>query len=233
MRRNAGSFIRRKLDRLSMLGVAGAAMAMGLGIGLIFYGLFPLWIGFYWGAAAYIVTAVALLSVVRLMERPSYRWNFDNLRKGEDAETRVGQIIEYAITGENCAVAHSVTEIAKVGDIDHIVATPKSIWVIEAKYKRVPTKYFPEVLSRIAANTVAVREWARDRCRTAPPPVRGCLVLAYENKIGRRNYPVREEKIAVFTADGLGRKMRLEARGRRSLDERIAKDIWKLGHIDE
>ncbi|MCY4098848.1 MAG: hypothetical protein OXF40_11410, partial [Rhodospirillales bacterium] len=52
------------------------------------------------------------------------RWNFDNFRKGWKAENRVGQAIGYAVTAENCAVAHSVTEIAKVGDIDHIVATP-------------------------------------------------------------------------------------------------------------
>ena len=88
----------------------------------------------------------------------------DNLEKGVDAETRVGQIVEYAITAENCAVAHSVTMIARVGDLDHIVATPVSVWVIETKYRRVSKKSFSKVLSRIAANTDAVRQWvpARD-----------------------------------------------------------------------
>ena len=200
---------------------------MGLGIAPLFY-LVAIWFGLFWGIAAWMATCVTVWVAVRTLDRPSYRWNWDNLKKGVDAETRVGQIIEYAITAEYCAVAHSVTEIAKVGDIDHIVATPKGIWVIETKYKRVPEKFFPGVLSRIAANTVAVRQWA-----PAETPVRGCLVLAYEKEIKRRNFSHGKEKISAFTPEMLMREMRREARGRRSLDERIAKDIWKLGHVTE
>ena len=221
MRRNAGSFVRGKLLQSSVLGAVGAGMALGVFIGLLFY-------SFDWGVIAYIVTVVVLLSAVRFMDLPSYRWNLGNLQKGAEAEVRVGQIIEYAITGENCAIAHSVTEIAKVGDIDHIVATPKGIWVIETKYKRVPKESFRGVLSRIAANTVAVRQWA-----PAESPVRGCLVLAYEKEIKRRKYSYGKEEITVFTPERLMREMRREARGKRSLDERIVKDIWKLGHITE
>ena len=143
----------------------------------------------------------------------------------------MGQIIEYAITAESCAVAHSVKEIAKVGDIDHIVATPVGVWVIETKYKKVPKKFFRDVLSRIAENTNAVRQWV-----PAGTPVRGCLVLAYETDIKKKNYSHGKEKITVYTQDSLVslmREVRLEAREKRSLDERITKDIWKLGHIAE
>ena len=195
---------------------------------MLFYAVFPRWIGFGWGIVAYIATAAVVYVAIRILDRPSNRWNWDNLRKGVDAETRVGQIIEYAITGENCAVAHSVTEIAKVGDIDHIVATPVGIWVIETKYRKVPKKSFPRVLELIAANTEAVRQWA-----PAGTPVRGCLILAYDNEIGRRNFDHGKEEITVYTPELLMREMRREARAKRSLDERIAKDIWKLGHIAE
>ena len=231
MRRNAGAFVRSKLISSSMLAIGGAGMGMGIGIGLLFYSVFPPWPDSYWGVVAYVGTAGGLLSAVWLMERPAFRWNLDNLRKGEVAETRVGQIVEYAITAENCAVAHAVTEIAAVGDIDHLVATPAAVWVIETKYKRVPEKSFPEVLRRIAANMATVRHWL-----PAGTPVRGCLVLASESEIKRRRYAHGHEQITVYTQDSLVRFMREireEARGRQSLHEHVAKDIWKLGHVPE
>lgn len=230
MRRNAGSFVRGKMVQLGMLGTAGVGVLMGLGITPLFY-VVDIWAGLIWAVAAYLGTFVVVYILVRRLVRPSDRWNLDNWRKGADAETRVGQTIEYAITAENCAVAHSVTEIAKVGDIDHLVATPVAIWVIETKYQRVPSKSFPEVLRRIAANTNAVREWA-----PAGTLVRGCLVLAYETKNAKKSYSHGKERIAAYTEDSLPTfmdKLRTEARSRRSLDERIAEDIWKLGHVTE
>ena len=175
MRENAGAFVRRKLVKSSLLGVGGAGILFGLTIGLLIYYVFPRWIGYGWGLVAYTVALVAVYIAIRVIERSSSWWNFENLKKGVDAETRVGQIIEFAITAKGCAVAHSITEIAKVGDIDHIVATPVAIRVIETKYRRVPRDSFNEVLNRIAANVDAVRRWA-----AGGPPVRGCLVLAYE-----------------------------------------------------
>ena len=44
------------------------------------------------------------------------------------------------------------------------------------------------------------------------------------------------EKITVYTQDSLVtlmREIREEARGTRSLDERIARAIWKLGQVTE
>ena len=210
----------------ALLGTGGAGICSGLATGLLFHAVFPRWIGWGWGFAGYMAALAAVYIAIRIIERPSSRWNFENLRKGEDAENRVGQIIEYAITARNCAVAHSVTAIAKVGDIDHLVATPVAVWVIETKYRRVPEKFFPEVLSRIAANTESVRQWV-----PADTTVRGCLVLAYETDINRRNYSHGKEKITAFTPELLMREMRSEARGSRTLDERLAKDIWKLGRI--
>ena len=237
MRRNAGAFVRRKAVQSGLLGVSGAGIFFGLAIGLLIYYVFPRWIGYGWGLVAYTVALVAVYIAIRVIERPSSWWNFENLEKGAYAETRVGQIIEYAITARNCAVAHSVTEIAKVGDIDHIVATPAAIRVIETKYRRVPPSSFNEVLNRIAANVDAVREWA-----PGGAPVRGCLVLAYEEtELKKTVYEGNKgnggvEKITVYTQDSLValmREMREEARGGPTLDEQLARDIWKLGHVTE
>ena len=103
-------------------------------------------------------------------------------------------------------------------------ATPVRVWVIQTKYRRVSKKSFSKVLSRIAANTDTVCQWV-----PAGMPVRGCLVLAYETEIKRRDYSHRDEKIIAYTPVLLMREMRCEARKKRSLDERITKDIWKFG----
>lgn len=230
MRRNAGSYLRSRLFRMGILATAGAGVIIGLGLVPLFI-LIDIWAGRIWAGAAYLGTAGLVYIFVRRFDRPSRRWNFDNVRKGLDAETRVGQVIEYAITAKDCAVAHSVSEIAKVGDIDHIVVTPRGIWVIETKYRKVPRKAFREVLSRIVSNTDAVREWA-----PAGTHVRGCLVLAHETENVKESYSHGHEKIAVYTADSLFTlvgELRKEARGRRLLDAQIAKDVWKLGRITE
>lgn len=211
-----------------MRAMGGVGIYFGLTIGFLIYAVFPKWIGYGWGVAAYLVALALSIFAIRVIEKPSSRWNIDRLRKGMDAETLVGENIEYAITAENCAVAHSVKEIAKVGDIDHIVATPAAVWVIETKYRKVPEKSFPEALSRIAANTRAVRQWT-----PVGTTVRGCLVLAYETDIKRRNYSHGKEKITAYTPELLKRELRREARAERLLDDRITKDIWKLGDISE
>lgn len=152
-------------------------MVVGLVFGLLFFWVLPQWFGLGWTIVIWGTTAAGILIAILR------RWNIDNLRKGLDAETLVGQTIERAITAENCAVAHSVTKIAKVGDIDHIVTTPKAVWVIETKYGRVPKKKFPRVLDRIAANMCSVRKQMPDK-----KTVRGCLVLAFHPGIVKECY---------------------------------------------
>ena len=225
MQKSAGSFLADKKVRLLLWGMLGAGSLIGLSVGLFFH-VAGRWIGPFGVIGASAMAAAAVFLAVRSLLRPSGRWSLDNLSKGESAEARVGHVIERAISARHCAVAHSVTEIAKVGDIDHLVATPAAIWVIETKYRKVPRKDFPGVLSRIAANMDAVRQWAPDGST-----VRGCLVLAFEDKINRRNYDSGEESITVFTSAHLEREMSTEAGRERSLDERVATDVWRLGQI--
>ena len=51
-----------------------------------------------------------------------------------------------------------VETIARVGDIDHLVATPRGLWVVETRHGRVASPDFPETLRRIALNVEAVRD---------------------------------------------------------------------------
>ena len=169
-----------------MLGAAGAGMVAGLGLGLPVFALADRWLGPGWAAVAYGAVAIALAATVWALDWPVNRWNYGNVRKGVDAETRVGQVIEYAISAEGCAVAHSVSEIAVRGDIDHLVATPLGVRVVETKYRRVRGSRFPKVLEGIAANVEAVRSWV-----PAGVAVRGCLVLATGDAPARRSYRAR------------------------------------------
>lgn len=223
MRRPAGSFVRETLNRLSLLEMGGVGFLIGLSIGFLLY-LVGVSIGHGWAIITYMTAAAAVSLAVRILNRPSFRWNYENLRKGVLAETRVGQLIEYAITAENCAVAHGVTRPAKVGDIDHIVATPVGIWVIETKYQRVPEKLFSDVLSRIAANTRAVRELV-----PIGTQVRGCLVLAKADQKKPLEYSYGQEKITAYTPTLLVSALKSEVQKKRVIDERVTKYVWELG----
>ena len=63
-----------------------------------------------------------------------------------------------------------------------------------------------------------------------------CLVLAFETTdFKKKSYRKDEEEITVYTEktlDTLTREIREEARGKRSLDEQIAKKIWDLGKFE-
>lgn len=98
--------------------------------------------------------------------------------------------------------------------------------MIETKYKKVPPQEFSKVLSRIAANTKAVRQWAPKGTF-----VRGCLVLAYESKIRRRRYENSGEEITAYTSELLFEEMRDEVRQEKILDRKIAPNIWNLSRV--
>lgn len=215
-----GWFVRRLLVERAMWIVAGVGTVAGLICGPLFLWALPQWIGpvgtiIIWGT-----TVVGILIAIVVVG-----WNLENLEKGVDAETLVGRAIERAITAENCAVAHSVKEIAKVGDIDHIVATPSAVWVIETKYKWVPKPFFNKVLKGIAANTHAVREWL-----PKGTPVRGCLVLAFfVGQPGKPEFAADGEKIyAYYDTKSLSKEMGKEGGKGPPLDPTIVKQIWEL-----
>ena len=68
-------------------------------------------------------------------------WRPENMLKGANTEAQIGSAIESALTRQGCAVAHHVVGFGS-GDIDHLVATPTRLWVIESKSSRIPKQHF-------------------------------------------------------------------------------------------
>lgn len=155
------------------------------------------------------------------------RWSNENLEKGWRGERRVGEEIERAITARGCAVAHGVKDVAAIGDIDHLVATPARLWVVETKYRWLPKDAFAEALRRLERNMDAV---AMEFPRT---PLQGCLVLAYEREkeVKRRRY--NKGRIVVHKPGSLVEILQGEAQQKLSLDPTVAKRIWALGVTGE
>ncbi|MCY3640189.1 MAG: nuclease-related domain-containing protein [Gammaproteobacteria bacterium] len=149
------------------------------------------------------------------------------MRKGARAEERVGQAIEFALTLDTCAVAHHVESIARVGDIDHLVATPDGLWVIETKHGRVPKPEFRETLRRIAANVEGVRKWSPD------VRVTGCLVFAEKQRERPRpTYEFGQETIRAFAdPKALARALRKQARGPGD-SRKLKRRVWELGKLE-
>ena len=153
------------------------------------------------------------------------RRSLSNLEKGLDAEYRIGQVIEYALVPRECAVAHGVTEIAAVGDIDHLVGVRRGLWVIETKVRAVPQERFPAVLDRIAANVHAVEAWAGD------VPVHGCLALLVPFR-GKRDYEAADgTPVVVHDEQSLRDMLRAEAGEDGPVGRELARRVWELGRV--
>lgn len=226
MKRNPGEWLRDMLlDR--MLVIALLAMT---GIGWLFGAALTLWVAFGVRLFSESISLIMLPGagfVLVALYKARRGWRLSNMRTGARAEETIGQAIEYALTRDACAVAHHVTEIARVGDIDHLVATPNALWVIETKHGRVPKSQFAETLRRIAANVEGVREWAHGT------RVTGCLVFANEQeKRPKPSFKHGRETIRAFAdPTALMRELRKEARGVGDSVE-LARRVWRLGKLE-
>lgn len=223
MKRNPGEWLReRLLQRLMqarLYGMVGFGWLQGAGIALWAAGVpDPVSTGV---AATVLLPGAVFLGMALLGAKRG--WRPADMRKGARAEERVGQAIEYALTAEPCAVAHHVEGIARIGDIDHLVATPCGLWVVETKHGRVPKRRFRETLRRIAANVAGVRDWA--------PGVRvtGCLVFASRpRKPPKPAYEWGPETIRCFAdPESLMRELREEAHAGGG-GPHMARKVWRL-----
>ena len=204
----------------AVLMLAFSCVLVGISAGM----LLQIWLP-QWAMWVFIALGVIFWQTSRRVQHKA-KWSLDNLEKGLDAEIEVGQHIEFAIASPKCAVAHNVQEIAKVGDIDHLVATPVRLWVVETKANRVPDKEFPKVLSRIADNVQAVRTWA-----PSGTEVSGCLTLAQEGH--KPFYNSKSEKILAESPASLRRKLQAEAQKPLAIDKDLPRKVWALGKVDE
>ena len=149
-------------------------------------------------------------------------WRISNMRKGLRAEARVGHAIEWALSSYACAVAHNVMDLGRGGDIDHLVATPRGLWVIETKYSRVNDRRFPHTLRSITRNVNDVRK------RLPNVNVTGCLVFATNPGKVSPSYDFDGEEILCFSdPNSLAHTLRLEARSAGRTNE-LAKWVWDL-----
>ena len=218
VRRHAGDYLADEF-MVEFLGPLPAAFA---GSGLLVGAVLAVWIEF---VNAVVVGTVCLLTSVFWWFLRSRRRR--NLEKGHVAERQIGRALEQVLTANNCAVAHNVEGVASTGDIDHIVATPRGVWVVETKYRRVPNRNFPYVLKRIGANVARLRE-------LLPPdtPVNGCLVLAYETD----GVVAKRDGVRVYNYDTFSGKflvtLRNERRGDLVVNAQVAGVVWRLGRGD-
>ena len=213
--RNSARTRGKRFDLLLPLGI-GCGFVAGVGIG----GELAL----SWVTAAQWGTVLAGIAACWRAARVLARRHVDRLETGGETDTCARQAIEHALTTPGCAVAHSVRSLARAGTIDHLVATPLRLWIIETKYDDVSRDQLPDVLRRVAENTSAVWKWA-------PPstPVRGCLVLAKGSMPGRRTCDYGHEPVVLHTPTSLARELAAEASQERMIDERVAADVRELG----
>ncbi len=180
------------------------------------------------GLAAWLGTSIGVIAAAAVLLGGPIAWARTTRtrvrhRKGFVAEREVGRALEQAITANHCAIAHNVQGVADTGDIDHLIATPERVWIVETKYRRVPRSEFPRVLARVRSNVDRVEK------RYPETPVRGCLVLAYEGA------PVRSKRDAIRVYNNgtfrseLLRELVRERGTAKVVDDGVANDVWTLG----
>ena len=153
--------------------------------------------------------------------------------RGLDAEQRVGDRIEHALTQKGCAFAHDVKEaLGGRGNVDHIAMTPTGVWVIETKARWLAKDKFKEALKQTAANVRRVRGHLRTDL-----PVRGALVIADPSL---KDYEADDdwhgEPIMCLDAKSLWELLRKERRSAGTVDDpdevaRVRELVWNLGSV--
>ena len=149
--------------------------------------------------------------------------------RGFAAERLVGDIVEHAVARPGCAFAHDVKEALRgSGNVDHVVKTPETVWVLETKAGWLSGRRFPEALEQVVRNVERVR-------RHVGPgvPVRGALVIADRwDRPLNRDYERRGETVKAFGPRTLWRTLRREC-ARAELTGRdsgkVEDVVWKLG----
>ncbi|MYE59474.1 MAG: NERD domain-containing protein [Alphaproteobacteria bacterium] len=224
MRRFAGSWVRSQARERLILIVAAMSVAGGFALHWLFSLAVHLILHPGWVAPLTIGIMAASLIGTLLAGRSMDRGRIARWLKGAESEEEVGQAIERALTARGCAVAHSVTALTGAGDIDHLVLTPAGLTVVETKYRRVPRKRFPNVLSALAGKVKDVRAWA-------PPgtPVRAILVLANPDGTRRWRYEAADEAVAVHTPGSLAKALATDAASDRAVAPGLAEAVWGLG----
>lgn len=152
-----------------------------------------------------------------------------DVEKGADSERHVGRLI--GATLRRTAVAHGLPPRTipgqAPGDIDHLVAMPAGLRVVETKTDRIPNKRYRRELDRIAENVLAVRKWANTQ------HVEGWLVFngwSHPKPPGRTGWSSKHTmKIRVFKdADQLARELDGLQEQKRCVRQAVVDLVWEL-----
>ena len=175
----------------------------------------------------FIVSVIALAILYGNGVRPKHLgWSMKNIETGRDAERRMGAKLEYALTPGDCALAHDIPlkPMGGFGNLDHLVLTPKSLWVIETKSSVLPGKTFTKVVNRSQAVAALIK-----RSLTPDLPVRCCI--AVENFDDRQRNE-RGDNVYCDQFDAVVKEIRREVSGSREESgerhRRLVKEIWRL-----
>ena len=227
LKRNPGSYLRRRSLKQGLLFTAFALVGLSWLIPLVIlwflvhHMLLTLSLKLILVLFPGVLCICVALVLMRRLERG--QWRIDNMLKGADAEERIGHAIEWALSSYACAVAHNVMVLENDRDIDHLVATPEGLWVIETKANRVDRKYFNGVLRSIVRKVDDVRH------RWPNINVTGCLVFANDAGEVDDHYDYDDKSILCFpNPDALAHALRHKARKETSDSTALATSVWKL-----
>lgn len=228
----AGSWVREEISRRVTGAIALVMVSVGIAVGFSARNVpqvaaavesTPWWLVPGSTILVGLAAAVALRLYLRIVDVTWVR--------GLDAEARVGDFIEHALTQGGCAFAHDVKEaLGGGGNVDHVAMTPACVWVIETKARWVPKPRFAEALRQTQENVERVR-----RRLSTDLPVRGALVFAdptiesYEATHDWQGVPV-----LCIDAKGLWRMLRDERQAAvsavdRTETARVRRMVWNLG----
>ena len=215
IRRDAGEWVRTQMRYSAAAVLTLLSGIFGLLAGVVLSGLI--------GWQSLVLPTLCLTAAAVFLARRFEQGGFARLLKGVAAERSIGGLAEYALTAQGCAVAHSVTKISEIGDIDHLFATPGCLWVVETKYGMVPKEHFSEVLRRLRVNLQSVGRWAPSGVE-----VNGCLVFATISELPQKRL-YENGQIEVFDPETLVCKLRRAAAEPSSgADVSLARRVWAL-----
>lgn len=226
-RRRAGQDLREKFLNRSFYVAMIAGAVFGLVIAMLLFFIVVLLLGltleFSW---ILLSLALAGMVVIVAMTYAKGSWSARNLLKGMIGEATVADVIERSmLQAFGCFIVNDVTLDDTLGNIDHIVVTPRSVLVVETKFGRVPPKYFSRTLGQISENV----EKMQDRLGSEIE-VQGCLVFADPKT--KFNQPFRApdgRKILGFKPETLKEFLFQECRKPRTLDSETLRKVASIG----
>ena len=234
-RRSPGAWQRQRLVTtwlvLSMVDVALLGVLVGAWSAQWFS---PTWT--IWGGSGLLIVSFAAtwwLSRGKL-GRLRKRYSTLDLQKGVEAERRTGEVIEFSLAHQNCAAAHNVTLITDAGDIDHLVVTPHTVWVVDSKF-RYGGRWLDDKINGVVRQVRAVERWVAQQ-GFGQTPVKGCLAFltGFDGDVHEHTAKDGTSILCVNVSERSSNGLTLALhedmrRPGRTVDKALVSRIWKLG----